>query len=547
MTTREAIAGRLSRLEERTAPRTVNVVTVPAGLDLAGAKGRAWVATQLPGGAVALVPAREATAEGWLARYRPAEGSSAAGVPTLPGRVVWAPQPGPQAALLACPVPDVLYGGARGGGKSDGLLGDWLAHAERYGRCARGALFRRSYPEFQETEARLGEILPRLGWQRRVTSHTWTSSKGATLGLRYLDNDADADGYLGHSYSWEGYDELGNWPRSAPIDKLLGALRSAHGVPCVRRATANPGGVGHNWVKARYLDPSPAWVPFTGTDGLERVFIPARLQDNRILTSRDPGYVDRLKATGASWLVDAWLNGSWDITAGGMFDDLFRRGVHVIAPFEIPLGWYMDRSFDWGSARPFSVGWWAESDGTPARLADGTERFFPRGSLFRIAEWYGWNGTPNEGCRALAVEVAAGILEREQGAWARHPWTGPRVHTGPADASIWAAENGVCIASDMREAGVTWTEADKSPGSRKNGWERVRKLLKAALAERPEEPCLYVFDTCVHWIRTVPSLPRDPRKLEDVDTNAEDHAGDETRYRVMKAPAPTVQFSSLTM
>jgi hypothetical protein len=103
------------------------------------------------------------------------------------------------------------------------------------------------------------------------------------------------------------------------------------------------------------------------------------------------------------------------------------------------------------------------------------------------------------------------------------------------------------IAEDMKKAGVQWTAADKSPGSRKNGWERVRMLLKAALAERPEEPGLYVFDRCVHWIRTVPSLPRDPRKLEDVDTNAEDHAGDETRYRVMAPKPPSVGFFSMSI
>ena len=457
------------------------------------------------------------------------------------GRLVWAPQPGPQTALLQCPVQDVFWGGARGGGKTDGLIGDWLAHAHRYGRNARGVIFRRTYPEAEEVEIRVAELLPPLGWRRNVARRTWTAPNGARLVLRYLDNDADADNYLGHQYTWMGFDQLERWPSPAPYDKLLGCLRSPAGVPCVRRATGNPGGVGHNWVKSRYIDPSPAWVPFTGPDGMRRVFIPARVEDNKILLDADPEYVHRLEASGPTWLVDAWLRGIWDIVAGGMFDDVFRREVHVLKPFEVPRSWRIDRAFDWGSARPFSVGWYAESDGTVAPNG----KHYPRGTVFRIAEWYGTNGKANEGSKMLAVEVAKGILEREREPDLSYPWRISRVQPGPADSSIFAAENGVSIANDMERAGVRWLPADKGPGSRKVGWERMRRMLKAALAEKPEDPCLYVFETCTHWIRTVPTLPRDPRKLEDVDTTAEDHAGDETRYRLMAAPAPGVSFFTL--
>jgi hypothetical protein len=541
---------RLKALEEsRGRSRRVGALTVPAALDLDSAKGRAWLAVNVKG-AVMLAPAVLGEVE-WCERYQPKGDVTDRPAPigrTYPsGRIVWSPQYGPQEALLACSVSDALFGGARGGGKSDGLLGDWLAHADRYGSRARGAMFRRSYPEFTELLNRCGEILPALGWRQRMSDKSWTSPRGAKLVLRYLESDADADQYQGHSYTWLGFDELGNWPSLAPVDKLRATLRSAHGVPCVFRASANPGGVGHNQVKARYVDPAPPYTPFAGADGVRRVFVPSRVEDNRELLDNDPGYVDRLKTAGPEWLVQAWLHGNWDVTAGGMFDDLWRRSVHVLKPFPIPSSWRMDRSFDWGSSRPFSVGWWAESDGTEATLADGTKRFFPRGSLIRVAEWYGWNGTPNEGCRALAVEVAKGILEREQAAWPRNAWGASRVQAGPADASIWAAENGVCIADEMRRAGVSWVEADKRPGSRKNGWERIRRLLKAALEPKPEEPGLYVFDTCVHWIRTVPTLARDPRDIEDADTRAEDHAADETRYRAAARPAPTIRYSSVSI
>lgn len=486
------------------------------------------------------------------------------------GALVWAPQPGPQTALLECPIQDVFYGGARGGGKSDGLLGDFMAHAHRHGKYARGVIFRRTYPELEEVERRAGDILPRLGWRRNVTRRTWTAPNGARLALRYLDNDNDADGYLGHEYSWLGFDELVNWPSSVPFDKLLGTLRSPHGVPCVRRSTGNPGGIGHNWVKARYIDPSPPFVPFTGTDGQRRVFIPARVEDNRILLDADPDYVHRLEASGPSWLVDAWLHGKWDIVAGGMFDDVFKREVHVLKPFAIPSSWRIDRSFDWGSARPFSVGWWAESDGTQAPNG----KTYPRGSVFRIAEWYGWNGKANEGARMAPADIARGILEFERedagGLGFRDKQGRTRVQNGPADSSIFAADYGASIADDMARVGVHWEKADKQPGSRCNGWEKVRGMLRAALVGhvRPEGPArpiytpadaleatrrapedagLYVFDTCVHWLRTVPTLPRDPRKLEDVDTDAEDHAGDESRYRLMRRKPAGLVFSTLKM
>ena len=129
----------------------------------------------------------------------------------------------------------------------------------------------------------------------------------------------------------------------------------------------------------------------------------------------------------------------------------------------------------------------------------------------------------------LAVEVARGVKQREQA-------MGLNVMPGPADSAIYAAENGMCIADDMAGQGIKWTPADKSPGARCTGWEALRKRLKAAMTkpgEPMEYPGLFVFDTCRHFIRTVPTLQRDDKKPDDVDTNAEDHVADEVRYRVL--------------
>lgn len=462
---------------------------------------------------------------------------AAATRPERAAQVAWRPQPGPQTALLACPISDVFFGGARGGGKSDGLLGDWLAHAGRYGKHARGILFRRSYTELAEVEERAREIYPLLGARENRSKHIWAFPGGATLRMRYLKRDVDASNYQGHAFTWMGFDELGNWAMPDPIDKLAACLRSAHGVPCVRRSTGNPGGPGHNWIKARYIDPAAPWHPFLmrfrpDPKGAEitmpAVFIPSKLEDNRILVEADPDYENRLAMAASAALFKAWRYGDWDIVAGGFFDDVWHRQTHAIAPFPLPSSWRLDRAFDWGSTKPFSVGWWAECDGTEATLADGTKRAFPRGTLIRFAEWYGWNGKPNEGTRMVDSEIARRIIEMQ-----KDMGYAARIQPGPADSSIFDETNVDSTATIMARSGVRWERADKSPGSRARGWQAMRRRFSAALKPKMEEAGLFVFDTCVQFIRTVPVLSRHPVKHDDIDPNAEDHIGDETRYRIM--------------
>ena len=434
-----------------------------------------------------------------------------------------------QADLISCPANEIGYGGARGGGKSFGVLLDWLAHEAKYGKLAKGILFRRTMPELEDMLSKAAELFPAMGGRFGAQSKTWTFPSGAKLKFRYLDRDSDADSYQGHEYNWMCFEESGNWPSSRPLDKLRACLRSAAGVRHRLILTMNPGGVGHNWIKARFVDPFPPFTVHTDSEGWSRAFIPAKVQDNPALLHNDPGYVGRIReAAGSEAMVKAWLDGSWDIVAGGALDDVWDRDTHVLKPFPIPEPWRIDRAFDWGSGHPFSVGWWAESDGTEATMVDGTKRCWPKGTLFGIAEYYGWNGKPNEGCRMLAVEVARKTLEYE-----RDMGITGRVVPGPADSSIFDAENGVCISDDMARIGVRWQRADKSPGSRKIGLEAMRKRLKAATVHPMEDPGLFVFDSCHHFIRTVPVLPRDPRKIDDVDSSAEDHVYDQSRYRIL--------------
>jgi hypothetical protein len=267
-----------------------------------------------------------------------------------------------------------------------------------------------------------------------------------------------------------------------------------------------------------------------------------------------PEYIAELETMSDKNKRKAWLGGSWDIVAGGIFDDVWDSDYHIVPRFKVPPTWRLDRSFDWGSSKPFSVGWWAESDGSDVQMPDGTWRSTVRGDVFRFMEWYGSSGKANQGLHMLANKIAEGIIEREIVAGVHG-----RVMPGPADGSIYDVENGNSIATDMARdvkiqiknevakvyRGVTWVRADKSPGSRKHGWERLRTLLQNAhpvvvrnadgnLVRLPRErPGIFAMDNCKAFADLFPGLPRDEKDPDDVDTDAEDHIGDEVRYKAL--------------
>lgn len=299
-------------------------------------------------------------------------------------------------------------------------------------------------------------------------------------------------------------------------------------IPRHIRSSTNPYGVGHNWVKNYFIDPAPYGKVITDKDGNKRVCLFGSVKENPFLGE---DYIKTLQSITDPNKRKAWLEGSWDITSGGMFDDLWDVTKHVVKPFKIPHSWRIDRSFDWGSSRPFSVGWWALTDGTDAELPDGTKRSFPRKTLIRIGEWYGTTGKPNEGLRMTAKNVALGIKARELQMGIHN-----RVNGGPADSAIYAVTDDASIGQNMESEGVFWTPADKKAGSRKNGWELIRDRMSAVVDPMTsDKPGLYIFDTCRDFIRTVPPIPRDGKDPDDVDTDAEDHIADDVRYRVLAA------------
>lgn len=453
--------------------------------------------------------------------------------------VTWAAQPGSQQALLECPVFEVLLEGNRGGGKTDALIMDFARYVGRgFGAEWRGILFRLTYKQLEDVVAKTKKWFPRIFPAATFNeSHMrWTWPTGETLLLRYMDKPSDYDNYHGSSYTWIGFEELTRWPDDKCYKVMMSCCRSPiHDMPKKFRATTNPYGVGHNWVKARFQLPVPhgcvVGKVVKTPDEPDRVAIHSSLEENQILLHGDPDYMQRTAAAARNPSEKkAWVKGSWDIVAGGMFDDLWRPQHHVIPniPFAmIPKAWKINRSYDHGQSAPFSVGWWAQSNGEPLYFAGRWIGDIP-GDLIRIAEWYGWNGTSNEGLRMLSGDIAEGIRERER------DW-GIRATGGPADSSIFDDfEPGKSVAGAMKRKGVKWQAADKGRGSRKQGWEIMRTLLKQAMPGREgvrEEPGLFICQRCDQFIRTFPVLPRCPKDMDDVDTKAEDHIADEARYR----------------
>lgn len=487
--------------------------------------------------------------------------------------MVWAPQPGSQQAFLMCPCDEILLEGNRGGGKTDVLLFDFFQHVGvGWGSDWVGVLFRKTYPELQDVIQKSRKWFKLVCPQARFNeaNSTWEFPGGERLLFRQFAKPSDYWKFHGHAYPWIAWEELCTYATDECFKSMFSCSRSTRpGMPRKIRATANPYGPGHNWVKHRYQLPvAPGQIvgrlvadstDSTGELEPPRIAIHSDLRENLILLRADPGYVGKIRAAARNPAeLAAWLHGSWDIVAGGMIDDVWAkvRDRCVVKAFDIPETWRLDRSMDWGSSHPSSIGFWAESDGSDYLGADGRAHGTVRGDLFRVGEVYTWTGKPNEGTRALNTEISRQIVEYE----VRRGWRTlekTRVRPGPGDSNMFnqnASGDDTCIHDDLLKrvrvgnleyAGASFVEAAKGPGSRKQGWQQLREWLgncvPAEGLKARERPGLFVWDTCRQWLRTVPVLPRDDKDMDDVDTEAEDHVGDETRYRLRAARRVTQQ------
>ena len=446
----------------------------------------------------------------------------------MSSNLVWRPQAGPQKALVDCPIKEVFFGGARGGGKTDGVLGKWALKEAEYGSGFNAIMFRRTTVSSEDAIDRSKQIYGTLGGKFNESKLIWRMPNGGRVAFAYLDKVTDADEYQGRNVTDAWVEEAGQYPDSAPIDRLFGVLRSAQGVPIQLILTANPGGAGQGWLRERYkLHPFPQRPmvlsrPLPNGAVHQAAVIPSRIQDNKILLGSDPGYVDRSQMVGGAALVRAWLSGDWSAIEGAFFDG-WDEEKHVLTPFDIPKDWTRFRSIDWGYAAPFSVGWWAVVQ--DQMVYDGL--LIPRGALIRYREWYGCQkDKPNVGIRQDVEQVAQGIRDRSMGE--EYSYT-------VVDPSMFAQSGGPSLAERFCRAGVYCRRGDNTRIAKigaMGGWDQMRSRLRGD----GEHPALYVFNTCLDFIRTIPMLQHDPVKAEDLDTEQEDHVADEARYACMSRP-----------
>lgn len=446
-------------------------------------------------------------------------------------KVIWSPQPR-QAAFMARGEWEALYGGAAGGGKSEALVMEALrqVHIPHY----KALILRKTYPQLSELIEKSLRYYPRAfpGARFHDGKHLWTFPSGARVIFGSMQHPEDKIKYQGQAYDFIAFDELTHFTWEEYSYLFSRCRPNGPGTRCYIRATANPGGVGHAWVKDRFITAAPPmttiWqeVAYRDAGGTlrkgrrSRVFVPASVYDNQALLDNDPGYVLSLAALPAAQRA-ALLEGSWDSFSGQVFDRWRNdpagyqtgRGTHVIDPIPIPESWPIWRGFDWGFSRPFSVGWYAVD---------------PDRRLYRVRELYGCTGEPNMGVKWEPSRVAREIRRIE----GEDPNLKGRAIHAVADPAIFASSGGESVGDIMARHQVYW---DRGDHQRLPGKMQVHDRLAFDESGRP---MLYVFKTCKHFIRTLPALVYSPSDVEDVDTNGEDHIYDELRYVCMANPMP---------
>jgi hypothetical protein len=449
--------------------------------------------------------------------------------------VIFRPHPGPQTEFLAATEREVLYGGSAGGGKSFAMVVDPMRYfgSENFN----GILLRRTNDELRElirsTQLLYPKAFPGAKWSESKKS--WTFPSGANFWMTYLERDDDVLRYQGQAFTWIGFDELTQYPTPMPWNYMRGRLRSADKslIPFLSmRATTNPGGPGHGWVKEMFIDPAPPMVPFPATDErgeiilvpvgdtdfpeeqwgkplFMRKFIPASLKDN---PSLDHNYKANLLSL-PEHLRRQLLDGDWSIVAGAAFPE-FRSHIHTCEPFDVPDEWRRFRSCDFGySARSASAVHWYAID--------------PNNTLWLYRELYVNQLTG----QALAQRV----LEAE---------AGEKIAYGVLDSAVWEnkGQSGPSIAEEMIRAGCRWRPADKGPGSRVAGKNRIHELLK--VDPFTGKPALMIFNNCRKIIAGLQVIPVCPDGTDDIDKKyADDHAYDSLRYGVMTRPRAHDPFS----
>ena len=461
--------------------------------------------------------------------------------------IVFEPNEGPQTEFLAAPEREVLYGGAAGGGKSYGLLADPMRYFGH--KQFNGLILRRTNDELRELVWKSQELYPLAypgsKWQEKKSQ--WLFPSGARLWMTYLEREEDVLRYQGQAFSYIGFDELTQHATPFAWNYMRSRLRTtAPDLPIYMRATSNPGGPGHQWVKRMFIDPAPFNEAFPATDIdtgkvlsypkthaksgeplFYRKFIPATLKDNPYLFEEGSYEANLLSLP--EMQKRQLLEGDWAIADGAAFKE-FRHSVHVIPPFDIPYSWRKFRSCDFGYSSHSAVHWYA--------IDPQYE------TLYVYRELYVTQHT--------AKQLAEKILDLEED---------DNVDYGILDSSCWhkRGQIGPSIAEEMISMGCRWRPSDRTNGARVAGRNRLHELLRVEEIEVEtdegddsvlveEIPGIIFFNTCRQIIADLPVIPTDPKGTDDIDPRfASDHAYDSIRYGIMSRPRSSSPFDDWGM
>lgn len=449
--------------------------------------------------------------------------------------VIWTPQPR-QFEFMQRPEDEALYGGAAGGGKSDALVIEATrqVHIPHY----KALILRKTFPQLTEliekSQRYYTLAFPKASYNE--SKHTWTFPSGAKIVFGSMQHTKDKLNYQGKAYDFIAFDELTHftWEEYSYLSSRNRA--NGDGTKVYMRATANPGGVGHGWVKDRFITAAEPmhtkWEAVeiehdgkTETRYKSRIFVPSSVFDNKILLENDPNYLTRLASLPEAE-KKALLYGDWDSYSGQVFSEFRndvthyddRRFTHVINPFKPPENWTIYRSFDFGYSKPFSCAWSA---------IDGD------GRIYRILELYGCvKDEPDVGIKWSPEEIFREVARIEH----EHEWLKGKRILGVADPAIWDKSHGISIAEHGEKYGIYF---EKGKNDRLNGKMQVHYRMRF---DESGIPMMYVFSNCKAFIRTIPTLIYDANRPEDIDTKLEDHCYDEFRYLCMENPIKAVEI-----
>lgn len=440
-----------------------------------------------------------------------------------------------QAIFHASSANEILFGGAAGGGKTKALIMD------AFFRCLKNpnttaCVFRRTYQELEDTDIKEAQAsYPEDLAKYNAGRHEFKLINGSRILFRHCENEADRFRYSGIEIQFLYFDELTSFEQVVYdfLKTRLRAKKSLGVIPIVRSAS-NPGNLGHGWVKKMFVDAGPYMSIQTQeiySETLHKArtirtqYIPSLAMENPYITE---DYIFELEQKPEA-LRKSLLEGRWDAFEGMVFSEWKddpkhyedRLWTHVIKPFPIPASWPRFFGFDHGYSRPFSCGWFAMEPVT--------------GKLILYKEWYGCKPRQaNVGLELTPVQISDGILDRETEEYNDNIYIS-RV----ADPAIFDKSRGDSVADQMapgylgRHRGVIFSKGDHS---RIPGKMQVHERLRFDSQGRP---LFQVFSTCTEWIRTVPTLPYSTKKPEDVDSDAEDHCYDMTRYVFQDHPIAT--------